>query len=139
MSYFLWLLSMVPSFLIYFWPVSLGLAVLTTIGVVIWLRQKLRPRIPVATILSCLTFTIAILLYGTLHAVGPNWEPKPYADIAPYVVYGILLIQLVASVTLVIFTKRGLRIFMSAIVAWELVVSLSSGFIALMSVSSQWL
>jgi hypothetical protein len=139
MGYFAWLFFMMLTFLVYLWPLSLGLVALTVAGIVLWRRKKSRPPLPAVALFSCFTFPVAILIYGTVWSAGPSFEPNPHADMAPYVVFPIIIAQLVASIALVFFAKSGLRLLVLAAVSWEIVLSLCAGFVAFMSVSGQWL
>jgi len=140
LSYFLWLVSMVPSFLLYFWPISAVLLTLTFVGIYFWLRKEPRPHLALHILFGSLFITLAILIYGTLHAArGQNWEPQPYAQIAPFIVLGLILVQIIINSVWLFRAKAGSRVLLSAAFGWELTLSLSAGFIALMSVSGDWL
>lgn len=136
----MWLFAQASSTFLYVWPVSVAMLILSVVALSLWLQQhQPRSRFLSATLFSGFAFTFAILLYGTLHAAGPEWWPKPSAWVAPYIVCGLLLAQVTTSIVFVARATRGTRLVLSVALMWELLLSLSVGFVALMSVSGQWL
>jgi hypothetical protein len=126
------------SLFFYFWPISLTLLVATLFTFWRWFRTQPRPRMSILLVFSCLVFPFVLVLYGVIQGVSPGNNPKPYAYIAPYVIYGLLITQLVVSGFLVYKTNIGARVLVTLILTWELLFSFSVGLIATMSISGVW-
>lgn len=137
--FFLWLCSMVPSLIFYAYPITLGLALFFFITLFIWRKAVPRQRINWHHLIYSSLLGILILIYGTICRAGDNLYPKPHSNLAPYVVHGLLIIQLMASCFFVYKTPRGGKLFKSAMLSWIFYLSMSAGFVALMSVSGVWL
>ena len=139
MGYFFWLASIGFSVFAYAWPVSLlVVGWLVWAGAGAWRRRTVVE--PAARRLLLLGFAtpVLLLLYGTLHAAGPEWTPQPGAAIAPAVVYGALLVHLAVVATIAYRSRAGRSLILAAGML-QLWVAIGMGFVALMSVSGVWL
>ena len=120
------------------WPVSSPIFVVTIVAFAIWIAKKPRPIIVWSRVLSCFAFPFVILIFGTIYAAGPKWQPQPFSNVGHHAVSGLLVLQLILS-AVSIFRSVGSRFFVLAIQLWGMLISLSAGFIASMSISGRWL
>jgi hypothetical protein len=133
---FFWLSSQVSDGLFYFWPVTLVLSVLLFVATVHYFffkRRQLRKRH--ALVLSPLALSLLVLIWGTIMAHqgttrGPEWASN---------VVGIVFLLHIPLAVAVIYLMRGIRLFATALVLFELWFGGVCTFIAAMSVSNVWL
>ncbi len=139
MSYFVWLLWMaVDTYLSFGW-FTLTMAMLFLIAFVPWIVKRPRPRVVPSRLIIPIGFPIVILLYGTLHAAGPEGRQQPGAWIATYIVFGLLLVQALTSLHFLVRTERGARFLVGVVLIYELLFALCAAAMALMSVAGDWL
>jgi hypothetical protein len=129
-AYFLWLIEMGASILIYFWPVTLGLVIWNVIS---WSRAiDRRPAMNKRDFLwsICpLVGTLVILVLGcALAQAGMDASEWPVRA---------LIVQLVGSVALLI-RARGIRGAFAAVYTLELWLSCCMALVAGMSISDKW-
>ncbi len=139
LQYFLWLCSMTPSLVIYAWPVTLVVIAYTAITVWVWARQQPKAIINWFGTIGVYFIIFAILVYGTLHRAGENWQPQAYSHLVNYIVLAFLGLQLSLSGYLIYRANIGARLLTSSVLVWAMYFSLSASFITLMSVTGQWL
>ena len=139
MAYFAWLLSMSVDLALYAVPITVALLFALVVAVLRHYRRAERPRIPWGAIVVGFAIPLLILVYGTIRAAeGTNWTPRSGVQFAPWIVYGclgahVLLVALAAWRTP---NARGLVVAIGACQFWW---SIGAGFVALMSVTGQWL
>ena len=138
-QYFMWLTSMTTSLFFYAWPITLTLVALTGFCWFNWAKATAKPKLNWGWLLGVCSIALIILLYGTLHRAGKNWKPRPYSELASYIVSGFLITQLCLSGMVIHRSNRGARLVSISVLVWGLYLSLSASFITLMSVSGQWL
>jgi hypothetical protein len=130
-GYFLWLAEMGSSFLLYVWPVTLGLTVWTALC---WWSTIRRRRHTVGRDLPwsiCpLAGTLLILGLGCVLAhEGPAAANWPWA---------VFLVQLVGSIVLLSRGRETLHLFV-AMFTLELWISYWMAGVSGMSISDKWL
>lgn len=137
-AYFMAHFKMTINTVMYYWSIFLGLLLISAAAGFRWALGGYNPSISPISAFGPLGFTVAILLIGMVSTAGPNWRPKPYARLALVIIEGLLGAQLVIS-CLVILSSSGVRFVLFPVLLMELLLSLSTGFIANMSVSGRWL
>jgi hypothetical protein len=130
---------MTPSLVMYAWPVTLALLSYTVITVWVWARQSPRAKINWLGSIGIFLIVFAILIYGTLHRAGENWQPQAYSYLVNYIVLAFLGLQFSLSGFLIYRASIGARLVTSSVLVWAMYFSLSASFITLMSVTGQWL
>jgi hypothetical protein len=128
------------SALIYYWPVTLALAVgfvlmLALRSPFVGLGSQLRRRhllvlSPLAVTLLILTWGAVMQHPGNAQTLAPKW--------LSYVVLALLIVQLLVSIW-VVWAVKGYRWFSAFTVALELWFGLACSFVAGMSVTGDWL
>ena len=136
MSQFFWLTSQALDGLRYWWPITVVLSLLVVIAVVhtfLFKRSQFR-KIHLFTF-SPLLLSMLVLVWGSAMAHhglgrGPAWASN---------VVGILwLLQIPLTIALIYF-MRGVRLFATAVLLFELWFGSLCSFMAAMSVSNVWL
>ena len=130
---------MTPSLVMYAWPVTLAVIAYTAFTIWFWARQSPKAKINWLGTISIFFIVFAILVYGTLHRAGENWQPQAYSHFVNYIVLAFLGLQLSLSGFLIYRANIGARLLTSSILIWAMYFSLSASFITLMSVTGQWL
>lgn len=125
---------------IYAGPVTVVLLILLLVGIARYRAQRTAARrVPWVWIVLGLVFPLVILLYGSaMRATGPNWTPRPGADLAPSLLYGCLAGH-VLFVALAVWRARGARGMVAAIGACQVWWAMGATLVAMMSVSGKWL
>jgi hypothetical protein len=125
---------------IYAWPITGLLLTLLLVGIARYrARRSAVRRVPWTVIALGLAFPLAILVYGSaMHATGPNWTPRAGAGLAPTVIYGCLVGHVVL-VSIAVWRAPGARGMVAAVGACQVWWTLGAAFVALMSVSGDWL
>ncbi len=138
-AYFFWLMSMIPGFFFYAWPVTLILLIFLGGAFSSWLHQEHCPRLKITHLASGLALTSLILLFGTLYSSKSNLYIHPHSGIGGAIVLWILLAQLALSVLFVVRASQGARLLSACILFAEFLVSLVAAYLASMSISSTWI
>lgn len=129
--YFFWLAGMGSSFLLYLWPVTLGLAIWAALSWYSTLRR--RPDTVVRDVLwsiSPLVGTLVILVLGcVLVREGWNAANWPWAEFFLQLLWSLVLVTL----------GRGTRPLFAAMFTLELWVSYWMAAVAAMSISDKWI
>src|SRR5437016_1385419 len=123
----------------YFWVITVVLAGAGAISLRSWAVKKPRPKLEPTFFFSCLLFPVAIAAHGALHAADANFRPHPTSWIAPYVIWPLLMGQLLISAWFVVKTARGTKALLSVVLISIFLYSLSTALIAGMAVSGRWL
>jgi len=130
---------MTPSLVMYAWPVTLAVIAYTAITVWVWVRQSPKTKINWLGTIGVFSIIFAILIYGTLHRAGENWQPQVYSHLINYIVWAFLGLQFILSGFLIYRARIGARLLTSSVLVWAMYFSFSASFITLMSVTGQWL
>jgi hypothetical protein len=141
MTYFAWLLSMSGSLARYAWPVTFVLFGALAISLYPQARTASGlSAVPWARLAIGFLFPLAILLCGTFwHATGaPQWKPHPSAKLITWAIFGLLGTHIL-SVALTAHGAGGAKWVVAAAGACQVWWSLGSAFVALMSVTGDWL
>jgi len=138
LQYYLWLLGMTPSFVIYIWPITLPLLCVSVFIAIKWYRKSPKAHIKWSYILS-LSFSLVvfILLYGTLFRAGET--PPPDNNLPTTIVLTTLAVQLFAIFYMIHKAEIGAKLLTVVTLLWGFLFSFSASFISIMSVTGDWL
>ena len=140
LQYTTWLAEQAMSALLYWWPVTLTLVVGFVLTLAVY-SPIVGPRAHFCRrhllVLTPLAVVVLILVWGTAME-HPVTSPTPASSWPSYVVFALLILQLLISVW-VVWAMKGYRWFSVFIVALEQWFGLACAFVASMSVTGDWL